>query len=89
MLNQDIDKKRNKRIVSFSPDFLEKYIDFNHCINYINLLRIKKIIISIKMIEKDFLVKNFRSIFHDTGLFMITQKKFSNSESKKFIMRYL
>ena len=37
------------------------------------------------MIEKDFLVKNFRSIFHDTGLFMITQKKFSNSEIFDFI----
>ena len=85
LLNQDIDKNRNKRIVSFSPEFLEKYIDFNHCINYINLLRIKNIIISIKMIEKDFLVNNFRYIFHDTGLFMITQKKFSNCEIFDFI----
>ena len=86
IINLDIENHMNKRIISISPELIGKYVEYNDCLNYTNLLQLKKLIETIQKIEKDFKVDNFYHIFHETGIIYISDKKFSNDEILNFIM---
>ena len=87
IINQDIANHSDKRIITFSHKVIEKYVEYNDCLNYTNLLYLKKLIETIKEIEKDFRVDNFNYVFHETGILFINDNKFSNEEILDFIMK--
>ena len=74
------------KLVKFSPDIIEQYIQYNTNSNVENLRYINQIVLSIKKVDLKFkLNKNLDLIIHETSLNLIENKKFSNSEILDFI----
>ena len=74
------------KLVKFSPEIIEQYIQYNTNSNVENLRYINQIVLSIKKVDLKFkIAKNLDLIIHDTSLKLIENKKFNNSEILDFI----
>ena len=62
----------HKMLVKFTPDFVDRYIEYNQDNNINNLISLNHIINSIRAMDKNFKCnKKMDSIIHDTGLNLV------------------
>lgn len=76
----------NFKIVKFSPETFNEYVNYNKDSNLENLKYINQIIISIKKIDIKFkFALKLDNIIHETALNLIGKKKFNNKQIIDFI----
>ena len=75
------------KIISFSSNFFQKYLDDYAKDNLGNLLLVQNIVHFLKENDKGFEFKNFDNIIHKMGLKLIEEKRPQNNEILDFIQR--
>ena len=78
----------HKMLVKFTPDFVDRYIEYNQDNNINNLISLNHIIISIKSMDKNFKCnKKMDSIIHETGLNLVRNGYLKNNKLLEFIKK--